>query len=660
MPDHPIPNYLKGYADYQSGDLIAANEALQKVLKVIPDHPPALMLLGAVNYGRGNLEQAETYLTRAFAADESNVGVRKLLAATRLQLNQPDEALLALSDDQGLLGGDAQILSMSGTARIASGDVEGGLAALEQSIKANPDDRALRLELAGGYLRAGKTEQALELLKTIPGVATDLRRETLLVQAYLMGRHHKQAERLAGKLLGARPNSAEAHFLVGLINSATSKLQQARERFTQVTELQPKHLQAWVNLGRLAFRDKDYTAAQQHFEQALSVDQDNVVAMTLLAYTFERQGNETGAVEWLEKARSSDGNALEPRLALVRYYLNKRRQEQALKIAQEAAHIAPENPLVINSLGVVQMNVRDFRSARDSFEKVTSLAPKSADAFHNLARVYIALQEIPKARAALNKSLAINPNHPLATSTLAVLETREGHYNKALSLARQQQQNQPEQVNGFVLEGDVHMLNKQPTKAVAAYIKAFDQEPSRAVMLKLFGAHRQAGNANAGDIIDNWLSEHPEDVPAKMALAMSHQEDGNNQQAEGLYQTIIEVEPDAVEALNNLAWLYYLKGDKKSIELAQRAHGLASGVGAVTDTLGWILLETGDTQQGVKYLQQANQEMPNTPDIQYHLAVGLHRVDKKQEAKALLEAALSAGREFENKSKAQQLLQTLQ
>ena len=660
IPNHPATNYLKGYADYLSRDLVSAAESLQKVLRVVPDHPPSLMLLGAVNYGRGNLEQAETYLTRAFTADDANVGVRKLLAATRLQLNQPTEALSALSNEQGLMGDDAQILSLSGTARIVSGDVKGGLEALERSVEANPGDRALRLGLAGGYLSSGKSDQALALLRELPSVGTDLRRESMLARAYLATKQLKRAESLAEQLLKARPKSAEAHFLVGMIYSATDKQQAARERFTRVTELQPDNAEAWINLGRLSFHEQDNAEAQQYFERALSETPNSVTAMTLLAYVLERRGDQVQAIEWLEKARASDANAIDARLALIRHYLPKHRQELVLTIAQEAVRAAPTSTVTQNALGIVHMVDQDYKSALDPFKTVTQLTPESADAFHNLARVYIGLQDMPRARQALNTSLKIDPEHTAAMSTLVELETRQGHYKKALSIALQQQKKQPKQANGFVLEGDVHMLNQQPTKAVQAYKKAWRKERSQTTTIKLFTAQRKTGVVDAKNTIHEWLSDNPDDNRAKMVLALTHHEDGENQQAETLYRDIIDAEPNAVEALNNLAWIYYLNGDKESIKLAERAHQLAPGVGAITDTLGWILIETGETQRGVKYLHQANQELPNTPDIQYHLAAGLAKLNKRDEARALLDAALSSGQTFENQGKARQLLKTLQ
>ncbi len=659
IPEHPVANYLNGYAEYQAGNLVGASNALQKVLGISPGHQPSLILLGAVNYGRGNLEQAAALLTRAFAADSANLSVRKLLAATRLQLNQPEQALSALSDGGELLNGDAYFLSLAGIARIATGDAGGGLAALEQSVEEDPGNRDLRLKLAGGYIRTRQADKALRALDKLPSSTADFRRESLLINAYLLKNQPDRAESIAAALVKQNPRNAMAHNLAGMTYFSTGKVQIAREQFLQTIEIEPNSVNALTNLGRMEYKASAYAEAQAYFERALRVSPDNAMLMTLLGYSSQGQGDAVSAIEWFEKARSGNPAAIDARLALIRHYLPKQRRQLALNIALEAARAAPENPIVLNALGVVQMWTEEHKNALGSFREVVRLAPKSSDALLNLARAYIALREIPKARAALKRALVLSPDHSFAVSTLAMLETRQGNYRIALNMARQQQNKQPQQASGYVLEGDVHMLNDQPVEAAAAYAKAQRQGQSQALVLKSFMAQRSAKMPGAKNSLGQWLKINPQDTKVRVALALAHHEDGDENQAGDLYREIIKSEPNAVTALNNLAWIYFLQDNEESVELAERAHQLAPGAGVVTDTLGWILFKRGETQRGVKYLRQAARESPDNADIQYHLAVALSDTDNMGEARSILEKILKSDSVFENMDNASKLLNSL-
>ena len=59
------------------------------------------------------------------------------------------------------------------------------------------------------------------------------------------------------------------------------------------------------------------------------------------------------------------------------------------------------------------------------------------------------------------------------------------------------------------------------------------------------------------------------------------------------------------------------------------------------------------------YLSAANSAAARNPDIQYHLAVALHRVGRPADAQSMLESLLASGVSFADKAEAERLLQKL-
>ena len=59
------------------------------------------------------------------------------------------------------------------------------------------------------------------------------------------------------------------------------------------------------------------------------------------------------------------------------------------------------------------------------------------------------------------------------------------------------------------------------------------------------------------------------------------------------YERILTIDPDHVQALNNLAYVYHAAADERSLALAERAFELAPEDPTVADTYGWILTERG-------------------------------------------------------------------
>ena len=101
-------------------------------------------------------------------------------------------------------------------------------------------------------------------------------------------------------------------------------------------------------------------------------------------------------------------------------------------------------------------------------------------------------------------------------------------------------------------------------------------------------------------------------------------------------------------------------GDERAEDLARRAYELRPDSGAVVDTLGWILVQKGDFENGIPLLRTAAELSNNRPDVRYHLAAALADSGDKDEARSILENLLKSAESFSNKNAAETLLADLQ
>ena len=170
----------------------------------------------------------------------------------------------------------------------------------------------------------------------------------------------------------------------------------------------------------------------------------------------------------------------------------------------------------------------------------------------------------------------------------------------------------------------------------------------------------QAGNPEAAyTALENWLLVHPEDAALRILLATAYQRAGRTQQAIEQYLQALGYAPDNVAVLNNLAWLFQEQGSQQGLIYAERAYELAPGKPEVMDTLGWLLLQKGDTNRGLLLLQEAAVKAPHMAEIRYHMAVGLAKVGRNDEARRELGRLLKTGKEFQGVAEARKLRQQL-
>ncbi len=659
-PQHPRPKYFRALIAYGAGDYQTAKDHLQQVLKGFPNYQPAAFLLGATHYARGDFEQADMYLSNVLAAVPSSVQVRKLLAATRLRQRKPQDAIATLSPALTHDSDDGEMLALMGRASLEAGDTESAILYLERGVRTAPANMSLQMQLAAGYLTVGDLKHGIELLENIPETNDGTYgRELLLILAYLRKGDHDSAVAEADKLVAKRPNDPGVRNLAGSVYMAAAKMPRARQHLEKALQLQPDNVAVVMNLGRLEFSEGKQDSARARFEGVLALSPDNINAMLALARLSALRGDQPGVVHWLERASAAKPQTVEPRLLLVRHYLEIGRVDQARGVAAELEKAEAENASVLNALGVVQMADREFRKAAVSFAKAVAAAPKSPNFHYNLAHAQLAMQDMGDAKKSLARTLELQPDHVPAISTLAGIEMSEGNAGQALARARSLQLAEGTAAAGYVLEGDLHMMQREFVRAARTYDATLKQAPSGLLAIRSYQSRRQAKMGDAAKPLEQWLSGHPDDMRVRLALAQAYEELGQLKQAAAEYERVLKSHPGNPGTLNNLAWVYSEIGDPRAIETAQRAHELRPDNGAIADTLGWLLVQQGQTQRGLELLRKAAKQAPGIPDVRYHLAVALAKTGAKEEARNTLAELVNSGQAFKDLEKAKQLLEQL-
>ena len=125
------------------------------------------------------------------------------------------------------------------------------------------------------------------------------------------------------------------------------------------------------------------------------------------------------------------------------------------------------------------------------------------------------------------------------------------------------------------------------------------------------------------------------------------------------YKALLEIAPNNVMLLNNVAWASGQMKDPKALEYAEKASKLAPNDPAVLDTLGKLLVEKGENARAVEALQKATQIAPNVPTIRLNLARVLIKSGQKDAAKKELNALVKLGNKFPDQDEVAKLMQTL-
>jgi putative PEP-CTERM system TPR-repeat lipoprotein len=229
-----------------------------------------------------------------------------------------------------------------------------------------------------------------------------------------------------------------------------------------------------------------------------------------------------------------------------------------------------------------------------------------------------------------------------------------------LKIAQQIQKQYPAAAEGAMLQGNILMAEKQFAPALKAYEKAWQIKKSGLLAVKMHQALNAGGNTKEADArLLQWLKDQPSDVAARDYLAASYAQAGRNKQAIEQYELALASDPKNVRALNDLAWLYQQEKDPRALATAEQAYQVKGDNPQIMDTLGWILVEQGNTTRGLPLLQKAAEKAPASTEIRYHLAIAFAKSGDNARARKELADLLANDKKFPRRQEAQALLRQL-
>ena len=113
------------------------------------------------------------------------------------------------------------------------------------------------------------------------------------------------------------------------------------------------------------------------------------------------------------------------------------------------------------------------------------------------------------------------------------------------------------------------------------------------------------------------------------------------------FEVVYDIQPNSLTAANNLAsMLADFHADTPS--LVDRAFGIAARLAesknpAHMDTYGWILYLRGEYAAALRSLAPAAEQLRNNPWVQYHAGMVYSKLNRVEDARRHLQAALDSG-----------------
>lgn len=660
-PGHPIGSYLYALANARRGNIKSGAEQLERLGDSIENYAPNLYLLGALEHRLGRYAQAEARIEKYLLLIPTDIRARHLLADTLIRRNATDKAISVLQPavDQG--PEDPVTYSLLATANLKNHNFNEADKWLDKAAAVPEQSSRRHLQLAYSRFQLGQSDEALqELESALEQDQNSLQARMALALGYLRKGDIEKALTTAKELQQRFPDNPIPFNLLGAIHMAGNNMAEARNAFEQALKVNPDFGPAIINLARLDERLGDFSKAEQRYKGLLAKEPNTMEAYLGLAQVAAQRNAPADAISWLEKARTIDPKAIRPGLAVIDLYLREGKNERAVQVARELQSKSPDNPQALDALARTQFAVGDVESSIQTFRQVVSLSPKDPNAHYRLGKALQQTGDKAGSLTAFHQAISIDPDHLPSTIELVEDKLSAGHKDAAVKTARDWADARPNLPAGKMLLGDTLAQAGQLQQAIEAYSQAQDLKPTTEAQIALAKTWNAIGDhGKAISMMEDWLAQHPEDAKVRLSLADMHLRLHKYKEASAQYELLLKAEPNNPLVLNNLAWAYGELGDDRAIATAEQAMRAAPNSPSVADTLGYLLVRSGDASRGIEILKEAYRKAPKSHAIRYHLATGLAKIGDRQQAKVLLREVLAASGSFEDRLKAEQLLNEL-
>ena len=616
--------FLEGRIAFVRKRYDEAINSLQAVQAEVPALVPVKVLLGAAHLYQGSLRQAEMQLSSAVAADPGNVDARKMLAETRARQGDADEAAQLLQPILESDSTDPGALALAARISVAAGDSNQAVEYLEQRANQQAGDIVAVMDLVSAYIATGRFDDARAVLAAMDVNTDENAKRQRLAQVLLHVAEEDKTSALAetSSLVNDYPEDAQIRLISGSLYQRFDNNEAARADFSSILDIAPDNPVGLVRLARMDLADGRLSAAETLYRQALDVAPDNAYLMIELAQLFVRQEDTAAARDWLQRAIDADAQLIAPRLIDARLDFVAGDFAEAIEATNAILAIDPGNPAASSLKAQSLERVGDLVGAVASYRDAVAGDERNLPYRTDLARALAQQSAYNDAIGVVNDSLAIAPDHFDSAALLVSIYRRQDDLDAATAAARSFVTDNPQSGSAHGLLAEVYLARGDTNEALQGYDRAMELDPSPRIIVGASRARSLAGHSDSLKPITDYLEENPDDEAVRLSLAGSYLENEDNARAIQQYERIIQDNPENAVALNNLAWAYFRSADERALPTAQRAYELQPQIPSIADTYGWILIRTGEAEEGVQILQELVDRNTATAEHRYHLAEG--------------------------------------
>jgi tetratricopeptide (TPR) repeat protein len=433
------------YGTHRQDDLVALLNDMKKDLKLFPQ---AYLQAGAFFARVGQFDSALKQYEEGIQKDPAQKNTY-LKSEIEVYVRQ-NNLVMAQSKNEQILHDDPkdpEARGLRATFMLDHNQVNEAEAELQSVVTARPGNWVARFNLGRAYFAKGEYEQARQQFdKCIDLNANYLPARYAQTQVAIVRGNFDEALHDSDEILKIAPNSVQGKVMKAASLQRLNRYDDARKLLNDVLDKNPQQVESLLEIGVLDLTQRKTKDALDHFRRAYEAAPNNIRGLLGESKALLMDGQTDKSVDLIRQA-AVKAPSFQMQRELGNAQMAARQFDAAISTYQALINGTTDLKLkgdLWSRIGEAYRYKGDFPKSIEFMELAAKALPDNAAIATNLALLYEAGNNLPKARTYYERALKIDQNNPLALNNLAYLITEtNGDLNQAMTYATEAKQRLP-------------------------------------------------------------------------------------------------------------------------------------------------------------------------------------------------------------------------
>jgi putative PEP-CTERM system TPR-repeat lipoprotein len=631
-----------------TGQFEDAATRAQRVLARQPDHVEAHVLYGAARAGLRDFDGALQQIEGALALDPGRAATHTNLAM--LQLAHGDRDAARASFERALQLDPRSLTALLALAMFqwSVGEITEADATLQRVVAIDPGHVPAHRALAALYMATGRVGSAERHLMAIAEITRATEARFALADYYVLARKPELATKVLTPLLAPAVTFAGAQVRLAHVAYVTRDVERAHRMLDEVLQREPKSTSALLLKAQWLWREGRLRDALARASLAVAAAPESQQGHYLLGVLRASLRDMDGAAQSFREVLRLNPRAAAAQLQLSRVVLMRGAADEAVQLAEAALMNAPANVEARLSVANALIARNELPRAATLVDALLKEYPDRSGVHLAQGSVLLARRDLAGARQSFQRAIELDPRSIGALTGLTSLDVREGRLTETRARIETKLAAAPDNVAVLLLAVRVFLTAGDARAAETAVRRAIDLAPSETeaygLLAQAYVAQGKLAEAKAE--LDRVVARRPRDVSSRVIAAVIAQAQNDLADAKKRYEEILQLDPAAAVAANNLARIYADEnGDlDRALRLGKRATDLLPDNAQAHDTLGWVYLRKNLPTLAIPALERSVVLDPGSEPTLYRLAFAYSQAGNAERSRAVMQRVLELQR----------------